>query len=60
MATKKSVPEETQPEVKAYAILSGFIFDHCIYTRGSTAHFSEKSAALLIKRGLIKLYVPVK
>jgi len=41
------------PKPATYKILSGFIFNHCIYMRDGEATFSQKSAADLIERGLI-------
>lgn len=55
MANKKKVSEDEAPAgIASYRILAGFIFDHCIYTRGSKADFTEQRAAGLLKRGLIE------
>jgi hypothetical protein len=55
MATKKKASEDEAPGgIASYRILAGFVFDHCIYIRGSRADFSEQRAAGLLKRGLIE------
>jgi hypothetical protein len=55
MAMKKNLTGAVAEPVEAdYRILSGFIFNHCIYTRGGKAYFSEQNAANLIARGLVE------
>jgi hypothetical protein len=53
-SNKKAIEEDSPAGTASYRILAGFIFDHCIYIRGSKAPFSEHSAAGLLKRGLIE------
>jgi hypothetical protein len=60
MADNQKIEEAVQLESRTYQILSGFIFKHCIHRAGTLAQFSERDAAQLAERGLIKILPTVE
>jgi len=59
MAEKKPETEKA-PEMKDYEILSSFIYKAGIYTKGQKKEFTEKDAAPLLRRSVVKLAAKAK